>query len=382
MRPLPFVVSVASLLLAGCGRYEVTRVYSGTARVERFIDEDAYREFTQAAELEARGELRGAQAAYLRVLEHDPESLEARTRLGELACRLRESEAAWFREVERRDATFAPLWRARAACAKRKGSLDAVAVERAYRFDPSDDELVIDQIDALLATSRATEAFALARELVARSPVSREAWRAMRRTALAAQEPLWQRESELRERSLAARAGAFTVSDRGLDAFAREYDELLASLVTREDDQARRRALEWRLGAAEFAAVALLAGRPDLVVELAERTLAADPHADELRCLGALAAGRAGDSVRRERWLSELRGALKASMGPLGPLGAAALDELVAREGRADVAAWRDASVAVQAANARGSDREKWLAERMRSRRAPTNQKKVASPAL
>ena len=63
--------------LAGCAHYEVTRVYGGRVRAERFIDEVAYHEFLVGAELEERGEWSAAAAAYRRALSDDPESVEA-----------------------------------------------------------------------------------------------------------------------------------------------------------------------------------------------------------------------------------------------------------------------------------------------------------------
>ncbi|MBM4358601.1 MAG: tetratricopeptide repeat protein [Deltaproteobacteria bacterium] len=321
---------IAACFALGCGRPEVTRIYAGRTHEERFIGDAAYREFTAASELEARGDLARARDAYRRVLDHDAESIEAWTRLGEVECRLTgeqgaSSAEASFLRAERLDATYAPLWRARADCARARGLRDLVAVERAFRLDPGEDRLALEFVDALLASRQNDAAFALSRELVARSPGSLDGWRTMNRVASVLGEAAWQRESERRVRSLMRAGRTSPVEPRGGVDFTAVFEDLVLCLATNEDARARAMATAHRLGSEEFAAVALLAGRPDLALSVALRVLAADPRAGDMRLLGALAARRLGDDARAAGWMAEHRGDVSAGVGPLG---GAALREL------------------------------------------------------
>lgn len=355
---------VAFAFTAGCARYEVTRLYRDGARDERFIDAAAYRAFLGAAELEERGELDSAREAFQAVLDADPECVEAWTRLGAVECRLGVDAESRFIEAERLDSSYAPLWTARGICARHRGESDAVFVERAFRLDPTDDALLLAQLEALLSRGDAREAFTLAREVVTRSPGSLNAWSAMSRAAKAVGRPDFQREASVRTRRLAELGVGGSTAAREPEDLDALFEALVESFVLRDDAAARSRASKARLSPPEVAAAAILAGRPDYAVELASRVLAAEPTARDMRALGALAADLAAVPQERSRWLDEVDHG-----GPIdvGPIGAAAFDELMLRSGFGAL----DKIVREQVRRQPGSTRERWLAERLSVRLRP-----------
>ena len=307
--------------LAGCAHYEVTRIYGGRVRAERFIDEVAYREFLVGAELEERGEWSAAAAAYRRALSDDPESVEAWVRVGAVACRMGADPSVSFAEAERLDASFAPLWRGRADCARALGRPVHEATSRAFLLDPEDEETALEHARSLVESGAIVRARWLLRELAVRHPASLTVWRAILARAVATGDLAWQHAAEARLSELDPRRAPVAS-----DAIA----AIEAALVAGDSARAAALAQAGRLGAAGFVGLAIVVGDPALAVTVAERVLAADPDATDVRLLGALAADLARDAARRDRWVTGV-GRLHAD--EVGELGRVALAELVLRHG-------------------------------------------------
>lgn len=318
------IAATAFCLLLGltaCARYEVTRVYGGHVRTERFIDEVAYREFLRAAELEARGEWRAAALAYRAALAEDPESVEAWVQLGLVTCRMGADPARSFSAAEQLDAAYAPLWSARGACARVLGRRDPNAIERAFLLDPDDEVLALAQASSLLEQGAREPAARLLRDLAVRRPASLRVWRAVLDCAILTKALAWQRTASLRlaELDAASRSTPSTV-----------IEDIETALVAGTPELAVARARAARVGTAELVALAIAVGQPALALVMAERVVAADPAATDMRLLGALAADLAKAPLRFD---SLMNGADAPQPELLGELGRAALSELVLRHG-------------------------------------------------
>src|SRR5262245_59213451 len=88
--------SCALFLLASAGGIhgEVVRVMDGVGVRGAFISDVAYASHARGAELEARGDYPGALEAYELSASHDPDNVEAWTRIGAMRCRLKQADAA------------------------------------------------------------------------------------------------------------------------------------------------------------------------------------------------------------------------------------------------------------------------------------------------
>lgn len=345
------VVVLASLLVGGCSHYEVTRVYAGRARSERFIDEAAYRAFLAGAEFEARGDLAAAADAYRHATEEDPESVEAWTARGALACQSRTDPHEFFARAERLDAEFAPLWRARADCAAVRGTRDNAAVQRAFLLDPDDLSMGIAAAEALSRGGEAAVASALLRDLSVRFPASLAVLRAAAEQAKATHDRAW-------ELAVSEQARALESSrDAGGASTASEVE---SAIVRGELVRAFERARASRLLAHETAALAIAAGRPALAVAEVRRVLAADPSAYDARIVGILAAELVGDVPLRDAWLAE---GTATPAAQLSPVGHEALRELVVRHGGGELPGFDRLVPAVEV-----SETARFVADRLRNR--------------
>jgi tetratricopeptide (TPR) repeat protein len=120
-------------LVAGCSVLEpaVARQVDGVVTEGRYIDPEAYSLYAAAALREARGELPQALALYQRALDADGRGPELRTRIGAVACKLRQASLAdrAFGAAARSAADYGPLWFELALCRRSRG--DVVGAERA-----------------------------------------------------------------------------------------------------------------------------------------------------------------------------------------------------------------------------------------------------------
>ncbi|HVY26772.1 MAG TPA: hypothetical protein VHB79_09475 [Polyangiaceae bacterium] len=133
---------VLTLLSMACSVLEppVTRMVDGATTDGRFIEPEAYALYAVAALREARGQWREALTLYQRAFEIDGRGPELRTRIGAVACKLREAALAdkSFAAAERSAPDYGPLWYELAQCKKARGDVAAalVAAQNAVRFDP------------------------------------------------------------------------------------------------------------------------------------------------------------------------------------------------------------------------------------------------------
>jgi len=126
----------------GCGVLEapVARQVDGVTSEGRFIEPGAYAFYAIAALHEARGQWREALQLYERALDIDGRGPELRTRIGAVACKLREPKLAdsAFAAAARVAPDYGPLWFELAQCRKSRADLPGalVAALEAVRLDP------------------------------------------------------------------------------------------------------------------------------------------------------------------------------------------------------------------------------------------------------
>ncbi len=326
-------VLCAATLPACLGHETVVRVVGGEVHEGRYIAPEAYAAYAEGAWFEAHGREAEAGAAYQRAAREDPDSAELWTRIGALECRQqRGGDSAGFRRAESIDASYAPLWLARARCAQ-AGQRPREALrlaERAFALDPVDESTSILLAELYDDAGRADASRRLLDGLVARNPLSSAAWRALLDHATRQRDPV------ARERALDALA-ALAPRPPGAPEPPADVD---AALWRYGLDAARRVALSARVAPGELALRAISAGLPRLALEQAEHVLAADPDDVDARIAELAAGDLAGDRAGVERSLAEL------ARRPAAPsaLGAHVMAELLARRVGSDAArAWLDA---------------------------------------
>jgi tetratricopeptide (TPR) repeat protein len=178
----------AGLLLAGtlsCGVLEPTVVRSvdGVATEGRFIDANAYALYAVAATREARGQWAEALDLYQRAAELDARGPELRTRIGAVACKLRQQDLAdrAFAAAERADDGYGPLWFELAQCRKSRGDAQGAlrAALEAMRLDPERVEATLLAADAAEQLGDHASAWRLRDALATHAPDSLNAQRAI-----------------------------------------------------------------------------------------------------------------------------------------------------------------------------------------------------------
>lgn len=179
----------------GCRVLEapVARSVDGVVTEGRFIEPEAYALYAMAALREARGQWADALATYQRALDLDDRGPELRTRVGALACKLRQDALAErsFRDAERAAPDYGPLWYELALCRRSRGALaeaQSAALE-AVRLDPERAEASL--LAADIAEQRGDRALAwrLRDALATHAPSSVAVWRALRDAAARGRDP-------------------------------------------------------------------------------------------------------------------------------------------------------------------------------------------------
>lgn len=315
---------VVGIAAQSCVPREVTRVYDGRARVERFIDEHAYREYLHGAELEARGDVEGAALAYAAALEADPESIESLVALASLECAQGADPSTRLAEAERLDPAFAPLWTARAGCARRAGKVDLASSERAFTLDPKSEVALEEWVAALESSGHTQAAWALVREQAATRASSLQAWVRVRAGARSVGDAAWGWAADRSLRTLERRLGR---RDDAARRVALAPIGELAALAVEDDAAVRRWSRERGLSAAEEGAVFLVIGRASVAVGDLRRALEVEPRALDVRLVASLAAVLSGDRALASTLFPA------GTLGPrenLGVIGQAALAALAA----------------------------------------------------
>jgi tetratricopeptide (TPR) repeat protein len=330
-----FALSV--LASAGCIHGEVVRVIDGVEVRGPFISDVAYASHARGAELEARGDYAGALEAYELSASHDPDNVEAWTRIGAMRCRLKQADGVEqaFGEAEDLDGDYEPLWRARALCWEARGRIEeaAAAAARAVTLDPERDETVLIHARLLARRGKLADALRWLRALGLRSPASVEAWEALADTARRAGDRVWYHHALAHAESLRMRFGQRPAPKKG----SLRWSAVDAALAARELNVARRRLRQARIDPGLLAARAISMGRPDVALADAELRLGAEPEDSDARVALALAADLLG---QRER-AAEVMRELPANATPLGSVARLLLVELVMRQGGGDaIAGW------------------------------------------
>ncbi|HEX2877457.1 MAG TPA: hypothetical protein VHP33_39690 [Polyangiaceae bacterium] len=177
------VLALSGLL--GCGVLEppVTRQVDGVTSEGRFIEPDAYALYAVAALREARGEWREALELYQRALDVDGRGPELRTRIGAVACKLRETKLAdsAFAAAGRADPDYGPLWFELAQCRKSRADLPGAlrAALEAVRLDPERHEASLLAADLAELTGARALAWQLRDGLATHAPSSLVAQRGL-----------------------------------------------------------------------------------------------------------------------------------------------------------------------------------------------------------
>jgi tetratricopeptide (TPR) repeat protein len=139
-----FTTALATTLIgaSGCSVLEppVARRVDGVTTEGRFIDPDAYAMYAVAALREARGQWAEALKLYQRALDIDGRGPELKTRVGAVACKLRQNTLSdrAFAAAARAANDYGPLWFELALCRKSRGDTSAAesAALEAVRLDP------------------------------------------------------------------------------------------------------------------------------------------------------------------------------------------------------------------------------------------------------
>jgi tetratricopeptide (TPR) repeat protein len=115
------------------------RVFNGRTVQGPFIAPEAYAAYAEASYLEGHADWTGAERAYRRALEQDPDSAGIWTRLGVILCRRDLGRALEAFEAAVASPEYAPAWAERARCLHQQGQLERAlkSAERAVRLAPS-----------------------------------------------------------------------------------------------------------------------------------------------------------------------------------------------------------------------------------------------------
>ncbi len=337
-RVVVLAVLVSGLTLStGCGaRRSVTRLVEGREVRGRVVSQEAYALYARAAYLEASGQTARALVVYDRVIDYDPRSVQAWTRVGALQCGSDPSAAERaFLAGEAVDAEYEPLWRERARCALQRGEsrLALQRAERAAQLDPNQVETSLLVIRSQEACGELEAARHWMRALVLRTPYDPVVWQhalafAERHQEGALADQARRRLDRLRGSS--APRLAPRVAREAIDRALRDYDL----------DRARRLAVRAGIPPAEVALRSAALARPKLAREQALLVLESNPRSGDAWVAALVAA----DLERDVGLLEAVAAALEADPNPLSPLGALLLDELLGRVVGTEAAqAWRAA---------------------------------------
>ena len=288
-----------SLGLGACADPQVVRVYNGNPVTGRFIRYEAYAAYGRGLEAERDGYFRVAARWFEEATQYDPESVEIWTRLGAAYCnpgwrRLNDAYVA-FTHAEQLDATYEPLFRERARCA-RSASREQDALEfakHAVQLDPDQDEAVVLYADLLQKAGKTDEAAKLLDSHLLRHSNSVGGWQARYDLAKQLKQPFEMKRSAEALVKLAPRLADKLVADVPTLAPLAQVDEAVRQGNL---DAARKAARRAHIPPAELAVRAVALGAPKLALEQAEHVLGADPSSGAARVAMASASDALADA--------------------------------------------------------------------------------------
>lgn len=219
----------------------MVRSVDGVASEGRFIDADAYALYAVAALREARGQWAEALDLYQRAFAIDSRGPEVRTRIGAVACKLRQLALAdrSFAAALKADDSYGPLWFELAQCRKSRGDIVGAesAASTALRLDPERAETSLLAADLAELRGDRASAWRLRDALATHAPDSLAAQEAILAASERASDPgriarARQALADLRRRSAAASAprgvpGALAALERGDVPAAKQVAERL-----------------------------------------------------------------------------------------------------------------------------------------------------------
>lgn len=291
------------LLVSGCTRENVVRIFDGREVSGRWVSPEAYAAFTEATLQEARGNRGAAVAAYERAIAEDAENAMAWGRIGALRCTEAPTEAdRAFARAEALDSELAAPWMARAECAlERRDARGAVSHSlRAVALAPDDGEA-----NMLVATALERSGDTLAAKR----------WR--RALALTSQLP--------EDSHRVTRAKNPDLLERAFQGDAAELE---------------RAAVAARIGSAQLSLRAVQHGRTDLANRFSSLVLEADPASSDAR----IAALSSADLENDQESFLRLARDIPRLCTPPSALGAALMEALIARRlGPEAARAWASA---------------------------------------
>lgn len=344
----------AALGLCGCigAGGPVSRIVDGRRVEGRYVAEDAYAAYVKAVTLEAKGDLRGADAAYEEAVRSDPESAHLWTRIGAIRCSSAFGTSAmspWdaFTRATEIDPEFEQTWTERARCHMQKG--DSASAERAARMaialDPEESEPVLLLVSLYERAHDLEHARLWLDGLVLREPGNREAARAMLAFAERTGDEPRRRAATLLLQG-AEPSNADAARPRGHDDATHALSEIDHALLRSDLVAARRVAVSHHVSSGMVALRAAALGQGSLAHAQAELVLLADPGDTDARIAAAVAADLARDDAAMNRALS----AVPAAATDASPLGIALFAELLSRRaGAPAAAAWQAAAGSVTA---------------------------------
>jgi tetratricopeptide (TPR) repeat protein len=309
----------------------VTRAVDGRLVRVRYIEQEAYAAYLNAAILENRGDLDAAEAAYGEAIGRDPKSAEIWTRIGVVRCKKiklgREGASPWdaFRRADEIDPEMEESATARARCHLDLGEIHPAlaAARKAVALDPNRMEpaallaLILERAGQIDSARLWMDGLAL------REPGSVEAQTAMIDFATRTGDRS-RRIAAAEARGQLRREGFVEADGSRRRATIGEIDE---ALVHGNVSAARGLASAAGVGAAALALRATAIGQTAFASEQAEIAADADPSDSDARIAAAVAADLARDDVA----LAKAVTGLATGMTAPSPLGRALLLELVER---------------------------------------------------
>jgi hypothetical protein len=294
-----FVAALVAIGVTACGgEGAVARVVDGHTIDGHFIEPEAYAEFLDGALLEAKGDLKGAEASYERALRVDG-AAEIYARLGRVRCLIarRASDEA-FARAKWKGKKIGPVWLADAECALDRGEVAraTASAERAAALQPRNAQASVLVVRALVLAgdrdraARWLRAARLFYSEFAGLPASLNEIAGMQAPSAvsASVSPPGSHRVPAERRSQAAIA------------------TLDAALVEGDAPRARAAAVEAGLGNAAIALRAVELGQPTFAKELAELTLAAEPGNVDARIAALAAADLTHDDAALRRYTARL----------------------------------------------------------------------------
>ncbi|MBN2194214.1 MAG: tetratricopeptide repeat protein [Polyangiaceae bacterium] len=350
-------MAILLAVLMGCAGStgSVTRRVDGVLVRTRRVDERALAVYARARQADVRGQRDEALAEYARVLELDPESSEAWTRVGALRCeRDWQGARAAFARAEALAPGSPELARARAWCELGLGDGEAAlrAAREAISVEPESVEGSLVYARALAATGDLATAQRWLEALVLRAPSAQRGWVALQDLATRTGDVALARRAE-------AGGAVAGVELRPNPRRERARTAVDVALMAHALADARAVAVAAGISEARLALRALALGRPEVAAEAANVAFTADSTDSEAWIAALVAASIGSDRGRLEALATELE---PAASRP-GPVAVALFAELLDREvGPAAAAAWLAAQPPL---DPRGDPTERAVLERV-----------------